>query len=138
MRWEVRYSPGGKSSEPVLSTRKDSDCPRHGHDTSPVKTVLGTVLYGTVLYYTVLYYSVLYYTVLSSNVRIMIIMSAGSLNTPAQSAEVTLTKGERQQAAGGSLNIKVPKSIEEVPFRLELIGEYDDTWYSPGARTFGF
>ena len=64
--------------------RKDSDCPRHGHDTSPVKTVLG------------------------------------SLNTTAQSSEVTVRPGERQQAAGDSLNIKVPRSIEEVPFRLEL------------------
>ena len=63
--------------------RKDSDCPRHGHDTSPVKTVLG------------------------------------SLNTTAQSSEVTVRPGERQQAAGDSLNIKVPRSIEEVPFRLE-------------------
>ena len=45
-------------------------------------------------------------------------MIAGSLNTPGQTAELTLSKGERQQA-GDHLNIKVPKSIEEVPFRFK-------------------
>ena len=47
---------------------------------------------------------------------------AGSLNTPGQTAELTVTKGERQQN-GDHLNIKVPKSIEEVPFRFTIIFE---------------
>ena len=46
------------------------------------------------------------------------VLTAGSLNTPGQSAELALSNRERQQA-GDHLNIKVPKSIEEVPFRFK-------------------